>query len=110
MKLRDIAIKSNIREKLWTAIIESNRWKKWLSKEEKGLDFMLLQKDQKDWLISAGCGYIWQNPEVVISRHILYDNLVSNGFEPEDIVLSRIERDMDKYFRYVNLVGLNEYL
>lgn len=109
-KSESIVIKSNIREKLWTAVIESNRWEKWLSKEEKGLDFMSLQEDRKDWLISTGCRYIWQKPEVVVSRHILYDNLVSNGFEAEEIVLSRIERDMDKYFRYFNLVGLNEFL
>lgn len=105
-----IVIKSNIREKLWTAVIESNRWEKWLSKEEKGMDFIMLQDDRKDWLISTGCRYIWQKPEVVVSRHILYDNLVSNGFEAEEIVLSRIQHDMDKYFRSFNLNDLNKFL
>lgn len=105
-----IVVKSNIREKLCTAVTESNRWQKWLHKEEKGLDFISLQKDRKDWLISTGCRYIWQKSEVVVSRHILYDNLTSNGFEAEEIVLSRIQHDMDKYFRNFNLIDLNNFL
>lgn len=105
-----IAIKSNIREKLWSAVIESNRWKKWLSKEEKGLDFSSIREDRKDWLISTCCRYIWQNPEVVVSRHILYENLESNGIDAEEIVLSRIQQDMDKYFRSFNLIDLNKFL
>jgi D-tagatose-1,6-bisphosphate aldolase subunit GatZ/KbaZ len=107
---KSIAIKSNIREKLWTAVIASNRWKKWLSKEEAGLDFMSLKEDRKEWLISTGCRYIWQKPEVVVSRHILYDNLLSNGIEAEEIVLSRIQHDIDKYFRSFNLIDLNKFL
>jgi hypothetical protein len=91
-------------------VIESNRWEKWLSKEEKGIDFILLQDDRKDWLISTGCRYIWQKPEVVVSRRMLYDNLVSNGFEAEEIVLSRIQHDMDKYFKSFNLNDLNKFL
>ena len=30
--------------------------------------------------------------------------------DPEQIVLGRIERDMDKYFRAFNLIGLNDLL
>ena len=32
------------------------------------------------------------------------------GYESEDIVLMRIEHDMDKYFNAFNLVNLNDYL
>lgn len=105
-----IALKSNIKELLWSAVIESKRWIKWLSDSEKGLAFEKLSPERQDWLISTGCRYIWQKPEVVISRYRLYENLRSNGYEAEEIVLSRIEKDMDKYFRSFNLIDLNKYL
>ena len=52
---------------------------------------------------------------------IYYDRKVPNfegrmelyvypGMAPEAVVLGRIERDMDKYFRAFNLIGLNDLL
>ena len=105
-----IALKSNIKELLWNSVIESNRWVKWLSASEKGLAFGELLPDRQEWLISTGCRYIWQKPEVLIARYRLYENLESNGYQAEEIVLSRIEKDMDKYFRSFNLIDLNKYL
>ncbi len=105
-----IALKSNIHEILWNAVIESNRWKKWLLESEKKLSFNELEPDRQEWLISTGCRYIWQKPEVIVSRYQLYENLNSNGYHAEEIVLSRIEHDMDKYFRSFNLIDLNKYL
>ena len=105
-----IPIKSNIIELLWTAVIESNRWKKWLLPGEKGMQFEDITQERKTWLISTGCRYIWQKPEVVISRYRLYENLKLNGIQAEEIVLMRIEQGMDKYFRSFNLIDLNKYL
>lgn len=105
-----IALKSNIQEILWNAVIESNRWKKWLLESEKQMEFNKLEQDRQEWLISTGCRYIWQKPEVIVSRYQLYGNLDANGYYAEEIVLSRIERDMDKYFRSFNLIDLNKYL
>jgi D-tagatose-1,6-bisphosphate aldolase subunit GatZ/KbaZ len=105
-----IAIKSNIQELLWASVIESDRWRKWLSKNEKGLAFDQLEPERQEWLISTGCRYIWQKPEVVVARYLLYDNLNSNGFKAEEIVLSRIERDIDRYYQNFNLINLNKYL
>lgn len=105
-----IAIKSNMQEILWTSVIESKRWIKWLSESEKGLTFNNLDPSRQEWLISTGCRYIWQKPEVIVSRYQLYENLNANGYYAEEIVLSRIEHDMDKYFRSFNLIDLNKYL
>lgn len=105
-----IALMSNMKELLWASVIESNRWTKWLSDDEKGLSFEQLLPEKQEWLISTGCRYIWQRPEVLIARYRLYENLKSNGYEAEEIVLSRIERDMDKYFRSFNLIDLNTEL
>ena len=105
-----IAIKSGIIELLRKAVIGSNRWKKWLLPEERVLTFDEISQERKTWLISTGCRYIWQNPEVVVSRSLLYENLNSNGIDAEEIVLLRIEQGMDKYFRSFNLIDLNRYL
>jgi len=105
-----IAIKSNIKSLLWSSVIESNRWKKWLQSDEKGIAFEAISSERQDWLISTGCRYIWQKPEVVIARYKLYENLSSNGIEAENILMSKIQHDMDKYFNSFNLVNLNQYL
>ena len=64
---------------------------------------------------NAGCGssrrrYIWQRPEALAARYMLCDNLRRAGYDPEEMVLGRIERDMDKYFSAFNLVNLNDLL
>ena len=105
-----IALISNIKQLLWDSVIESKRWTKWLSEDEKGLPFNKLEQARQEWLVSTGCRYIWQKPEVVIARYRLYENLQSNGYDAEEIVLSKIEKDMDKYFRTFNLIDLNMYL
>lgn len=110
LKNNRIAIKSFILELLRKAVIESGRWKKWLHPDEKGIQFDSLDDSRKEWLITTGCRYIWQNPEVVIARYRLYGNLESNGIDAEEIVLGKIQHDMDKYFNSFNLVNLNAYL
>ena len=105
-----IAVLSNMKTTLWKLVLASNRWKKWLQPEEKNIPFEYIADDRKEWLIKTGCRYIWQNPEALVARHQLYDNLKKHGIEAEEIVLSRIERDMDKYFRAFNLINLNNYL
>ncbi|SCD21846.1 Tagatose 6 phosphate kinase [Proteiniphilum saccharofermentans] len=105
-----IAVLSNMKKTLWRLVLNSNRWQKWLQPEEKNIPFEKISTERKEWLIKTGCRYIWQNPEAVVARYRLYENLKKNGINAEEIVLSRIERDMDKYFYAFNLVNLNNYL
>jgi tagatose-1,6-bisphosphate aldolase non-catalytic subunit AgaZ/GatZ len=105
-----IALISRIKDKLWDAVLRTNRWKKWLLADESDLDFEQINPERQKWLIMTCCRYIWQSPEVVVSRYLLYENLKNNGIEAEEIVLSRIERNIDKYYNKFNLVGLNDYL
>ena len=60
--------------------------------------------------VKPGCRYIWQEPEALVARQRLYDNLRRVGMDPEEVVLGRIEHDMDKYFYAFNLVDLNNLL
>ncbi len=101
---------SDFKSILWNAVIASNRWQKWLFDDEKNKDFYALDKDRQLWLIKTGCRYIWAKPEVFTARVKLYENLEMNGIDAEGIVLSRIERNMDKYFYNFNLVDFNNLL
>ena len=49
-----IAIKSEMIELLWKAVIESNRWKKWLLPDEKDWSFDEMNSERQTWLISTG--------------------------------------------------------
>jgi len=101
---------SEIRDTLWQAVIRSGRWKKWLLPGEEPGDFSSLPQERQRWLIKTGCRYIWEQPEVVAARARLYENMQRAGVDAEEIVLSRIEKAMDKYFRNFHLVDLNDYL
>jgi hypothetical protein len=99
-----------IKKILWSAVIDSGRWTKWMNEDENPNDFYANDKGRQEWLIKTGCRYIWQNPEVVATRFDLFQNLESNGIKAEKILLSHIEKAMDKYFYNFNLVDLNDIL
>jgi len=105
-----IAKGSNLREVLWSTVILSGRWKKWLSDSESKINFYANTLFRQEWLIKTGCRYIWESPEVLASRSKLYQNIKRNGVDPEEIILSRIEKSMDKYFNKFNLVDLNDHI
>lgn len=107
---KKVAKLSNFKDILWNAVIDSNRWKKWLQPEETGFDFASISDERQLWLIKTGCRYIWENDAVVAARTRLYGNLERNGIDAETIVLSKIEKAMDKYFYNFNLVDFNDYL
>lgn len=101
---------SDIGLTLHHAVVNSGRWKKWLQPGEESEDFGKLSFERKEWLVSTGCRYIWQNPEVIAARTQLYANLGNLGILAEEIVLSHIESAMDKYFAAFNLRNLNDLL
>lgn len=101
---------SSMKQTLWDAVISSGRWVKWLEEEENSKDFYANKPQRQEWLIKTGCRYIWQNPEVIASRAALYENLENNSIKAEQILLSHIEKAMDKYFYKFNLVDLNDLL
>jgi tagatose-1,6-bisphosphate aldolase non-catalytic subunit AgaZ/GatZ len=105
-----IAVLSHMKDTLWKMVYQSNRWKKWLQSDELGKDFSEISIERQNWLVQTGCRYIWQVPEALVARYKLYENLERAGIKAEEVVLGRIEHDMDKYFYAFNLVNLNDYL
>ena len=105
-----VAVLSHMKEILLDEVHESHRWEKWLHADEQGLDLCELTPERQDWIVATCCRYIWQQPRPLAARGTLYANLTRLGIDAEEIVLGRIERDMDKYFRAFNLIGLNDLL
>jgi D-tagatose-1,6-bisphosphate aldolase subunit GatZ/KbaZ len=105
-----VAKLSGMKERLWEAVINSNRWVKWISGSESASDFYSIAEDRQEWLIKTGCRYIWENTEVIAARQKLFHNLDAWGIQSEEIVLSGINRAMDRYFHSFNLVNLTQLL
>ena len=101
---------SNMTKVLWQKVYESGRWKKWLQPDEQGKDLAEVEPERQLWLVKTGCRYIWQAPEVLVARQKLYENLEYVGINAEDVVLMRIEHNMDKYYYAFNIVNLNDHL
>ncbi len=92
-------------EKLTNAVVCSNRWKKWLSKEEAGLDFQKLTPERRTWLVQTGSRYVWTDAEVLAARGILYKNLRQVMPDPHEYVIDRIARSIEKYITNFNLLN-----
>lgn len=105
-----VALLSNIKSVLWQLVLDSNRWQKWLQGDEQGKQFTELTTDRQEWLVQTGCRYIWQHPKALAARYRLYENLNKSGINGEEVVLGRIEHDMDKYFYAFNLINLNDLI
>lgn len=106
----NVAMHSNMTAILKSLVIASGRWKKWVHGNESPDDFESITPDRQRWLIQTGARYIWQKPEAVAARQTLYSNLNLNGIDAEGIVLSTIERAIDKYYVAFNIVNLNSIL
>jgi len=107
---RQIVRRSHLLRVLEEEVDRSGRWKKWLQEGEEGKALQELSPERRAWLVKTGCRYIWAHLRVLASRGLLYRNLAQNGYEPEEMVLLRIERAMDKYFRAFHLLDLEEKL
>jgi tagatose-1,6-bisphosphate aldolase non-catalytic subunit AgaZ/GatZ len=83
------------------AVVESNRWRKWLSSDEIGLPFEELSRSRQEWLVATGARYIWTDPSVLAARQQLYVNLES--MDPHNFVVDRISGCIQNYVDAFNL-------
>jgi D-tagatose-1,6-bisphosphate aldolase subunit GatZ/KbaZ len=100
---------SEFMDVLKKAVIESNRWKKWLQPDEIGKDFDDLDVKRQLWLIQTGSRYLWTAPQVVESRRYLYNNLQSVMPDPHQYVVDRIVGVIEKYLVHFNLINSSQY-
>ena len=107
-KKNKVGEKSNYKNVLEQAVINSKRWKKGLKKDKKDLNALSIEK--KGLIIKTCSRYVWSNEDVRLAQDILYKNLEKNGINPKNWILLKIDAGMDKYFRAFNLINLNEKL
>jgi D-tagatose-1,6-bisphosphate aldolase subunit GatZ/KbaZ len=88
---------------LKNAVVESNRWRKWLTADETGLPFDELSPARQEWLVATGARYVWTHPSVVAARHQLYRNLEPKLVNPNGFVVDRISQRIQKYVDAFNL-------
>ncbi len=79
------------------AVLDSGRWQKWLTPEERGRSFAELSPDRRAWLVQTGSRYVWAQPAVVRARSVLYENMGLVHPDPHQYVVDRIARVMEKY-------------
>ena len=101
---------SRMLERLEQAVLDSNRWQKWLQPQEEYLSFHSLSAERRDWLVRTGARYIWTVPEVLEARNQLYENLSAVMPEPDQYVVERIARSLDHYVNNFNLFDANNLL
>lgn len=106
----EIIRRTDIKSVLWKAVIQSERWKKWLQPGESDTDFYANSPGRQEWLIRTGCRYTWEDNNVVACRSKLIENLKARGIDTDFIVSSAIEHAMDRYFEKFNLKDLNDLL
>ena len=88
---------------LKAAVVDSNRWHKWLASDELGLGFDELTPARQEWLVATGARYVWTVPRVLAARQRLYDCLLPQLATPNAFVVDRIARRIQKYVDAFNL-------
>lgn len=97
---------SGLQKALKNAVIDSNRWQKWLSKEEKGKGFDDLSDKRQLWLMRTCSRYIWTSENVQESRKKLYKNL--EGVRDADaFVIWHLKKSIMKYYHNFNLINFS---
>jgi D-tagatose-1,6-bisphosphate aldolase subunit GatZ/KbaZ len=104
----DLAV-SGFKEVLQAAVVDSNRWQKWLAPEEVGRRFDELTSPRQEWLVATGARYVWTDPRVLAARQQLYDNVRplqsvrSESPDPDGFVVDRIAANIQVYVDAFNL-------
>ena len=96
---------SGFEEALRVAVIESNRWCKWLTPDEAGRRFDELVPERQEWLVATGARYVWTDPRVLVARARLYEHLRNELPDPHGFVVALIVQNIQKYADAFNLRG-----
>lgn len=97
---------SGLKDALKNAVVDSNRWQKWLSKDEKGKGFDDLSDKRQLWLMRTCSRYIWTSENVQESRKKLYANL--EGVRDADaFVIWHLKKSIMKYYHNFNLIDFS---
>jgi len=89
---------SHFAETLQQAVIESERWRKWLQAGEEEVSLSKLPPERKQWLVETGARYVWTEQIVLESKRLLYKNVSRKINNPNQWVVSKIAARIGHYF------------
>lgn len=101
---------SRFREKIQDAIFKLEKWRKWLTDEDRDLTEKDIRKDAaKLARLTITCGhYTFSQPDMFAARETLYSNL--GRLQPHRAVISTIRAVIEKYVEAFRLEGFNKRL
>ncbi len=85
------------------AVVDSNRWQKWLQPDEQGKAFADLDPERRRWLAQTGARYVWTAPPVLAARRQLYAHLSIVAADPHAYVVESVARSIEHYVDAFNL-------
>ena len=85
------------------AVVDSNRWQKWLQPGEQGKAFAELDPARRRWLAQTGARYVWTAPPVLAARRLLYAHLSLVAADPHAYVVESVARSIEHYVDAFNL-------
>jgi tagatose-1,6-bisphosphate aldolase non-catalytic subunit AgaZ/GatZ len=100
---------SGFSDVLREAVVESGRWRKWLSADEAGRSFDALSPKRQRWLVNTGSRYVWTDPAVASARETLY-NHVAPYRDADAFVQWRLKTAILEYMHAFNLIDLTDRL
>jgi len=91
------------------AVVESGRWRKWLSSDEADRPFTDLPEERQRWLVDTGSRYVWTHPTVEAAREALYEH-VAPYRDADAYVQWRVKTAILEYMHAFNLMDLSDRL
>ncbi len=85
------------------AVVDSNRWQKWLQPDEQSKAFAELELARRRWLAQTGARYVWTAPPVLAARRQLYTHLSLIAADPHAYVVESVARSIERYVDAFNL-------
>jgi hypothetical protein len=98
---------SGLPDALRDAVVDSGRWRKWLSGEEDGQPFEALPEERQRWLVDTGSRYVWADSAVKAARERLYDH-VAPYRDADAYVQWRLKTAILHYMHAFNLIDLTD--
>ena len=103
---------SNFKPVFTTAAINSQRWRKWMTGDNKNCTVdQILADPELTALVLDICGhYTFNNPEVKSEVQTMFTNLQEAGLNPHRIVVNAIIKSIEKYIDAFNLEGITSMI
>ena len=93
---------SNFFNTLSKKTVECGKWEKWLVENNPGNVDGDIDAD-RNRNIAEMCGhYVFNDPEIIDERNILFNNIIQIGMDPERYTVYKIKESINRYINAFN--------